>query len=270
MNGQNNSLPIQDFVQALTRQLDFAQSAMALKARNMKLPMTFAVKDLTLDLRTHVEMVQSEVRLRPAGPGDKDASILHLALTTITKPMIDENAVETLAAPEEKTLKEAMAEQGEHLSDEEQRRLEWVGVNTVSQLRDLDKRRGTEAIQRVSSLPVDRLRAALMRAAQPSIARVTPETTPEREGYAAVNRLRIRGQNLLGQSRRPSVRIGGQEVPVVEAADHEIVVTPLAHQMSGDLVVETDPGVVTVMKLPAQAGGTAAAPANGHSNGGPS
>ncbi len=267
MNGQANSMPIQDFVQALTRQLDMAQSAMALKAKNLKLPMTFAVKDLSLDLRTHVEMVQSEVRLRPAGPGDKDASLLHLALTTITKPMIDENAVETLAAPQDKTVKEAMAEHGEPLSDEEQRRLEWVGINTIHQLRELEQRRGTEAIQRVASLPVERLRAALMRAAQPSISRVSPEITPDAGAGAAISRLRIKGQNLLGRDRRPSVRIAGQDVQVVEATEHELLIAPLAHQMSGDLIVETDPGVVTAMKLPAS-NPTTFAPAQDENHGG--
>lgn len=266
MSGESTSLPIEQFVQALTRQLDVAQSAMALKAKNFKLPLTFAVKDLTLDLRTHVEVVQSEVRVRPAGPGDKDASLLHLALTTITKPMIDENAVETLAAPEEKTVKQAMAEQGEHLSDDEQRRLEWVGVNTVSQLRELQRRRGTEAIQRVAALPVERLRAALMHSAQPSISRVAPEVSSD-TGGSSITRLRIRGQNLLGQNRRPAVRIAGQEVPIVEAADHELVIAPLAHQMSGDLIVETDPGVVTATKLSFPQ--PAAVPVPDHNNGAP-
>lgn len=246
MNGTENSLPIEQFVQALTTQLDRAQSAMALKARNLKLPLTFAVKDLTLDLRTHVEMVRSEVRLRPAGPGEKDASILHLSLTTITRPMLEENAVESLAAPEEPTLKEAL---GDQLTEEEQRRLEWAGVHTVKQLRDLDQRRGTEAIQRVAMLPIDRLRAALTRAAQPAITRVTNEPTPQ-PGGGSRNRLRIRGLNLLGANSQPSVRIGGEEATIVHASENEIVVAPLAHQFGGDLVLETDPGVLTAAKMP--------------------
>ncbi len=268
MNGSDNSLPIEQFVQALTTQLDRAQSAMALKASNLKLPLTFAVKDLTLDLRTHIEMSQSELRLRPAGPGEKEVSILHLALTTITRPMLQENAVESLAAPDEPTVKEAL---GDQLTDEDQRRLEWAGVHTVSQLRELEQRHGTEAIQRVSALPVDRLRSALLRAAEPAITRVTPESRPGENGSGGSPRLRIIGRNLLGRNRRPSVRIAGQEVPVVAAADHELIVTPLAHQMSGDLVVETDPGVVLAATLPgpAHAVSTATAPATAQANGDP-
>src|SRR6185295_19091005 len=92
MSNGDHSVPIEQFIQALQTQLDRAQTAMAIKAENLDLPLTFAVKDLSLELRTHVEVVRSEVRIRPAGPGDGDASTLHLALTTITRPMIKENA----------------------------------------------------------------------------------------------------------------------------------------------------------------------------------
>ncbi len=53
--------------------------------------MTFARSaTLLMDLKAHVEMDRSEVRIRPAGPNENDASVLHLQFTAITKPMIDE------------------------------------------------------------------------------------------------------------------------------------------------------------------------------------
>ena len=45
-------LPIEEFIQAITSQLDRTQEALALKA-DAGLPLTFAVRDLSLDLRTH-------------------------------------------------------------------------------------------------------------------------------------------------------------------------------------------------------------------------
>src|SRR4051794_3442578 len=101
---ENGGLPLEQFIQALTSQLDRAQNTLALKAR-AGLPLTFAVKELSLDLRTHVEMVGSVVRLRPAGPGDVDASTVHLSLTTITRPMIEENTMALAAASDEPTIK---------------------------------------------------------------------------------------------------------------------------------------------------------------------
>ena len=59
-------------------QLDKAQTAMTLKAHNLNMPLTFAIKDITLDLRAHVEFARSEVRIRPAGANDAEASVFHL------------------------------------------------------------------------------------------------------------------------------------------------------------------------------------------------
>src|SRR5690349_20895357 len=106
MNGNDSGLPIEQFIQALTTQLDHAQSAMAVKARNLNLPLTFALKDIALDLRAHVDVVRSEVRIRPAGAADTNASTIRLALTTITRPMIEENATVTPVDPDEPSLKD--------------------------------------------------------------------------------------------------------------------------------------------------------------------
>ena len=63
-------LPIEQFIQALTSQLDRVQSSMALKM-HAGLPLTFAVKDLTLDLRAHVEMAGSVVRIGRPSPASR-------------------------------------------------------------------------------------------------------------------------------------------------------------------------------------------------------
>ena len=65
----DGTLPLEHFIQAVQSQLDNAQTAMAVKARNLNLPLTFAIKDITLDLRAHVEFARSEIRIRPAGAG---------------------------------------------------------------------------------------------------------------------------------------------------------------------------------------------------------
>jgi hypothetical protein len=171
-------VPIEHFVQALTSQLDRAQAALALKAR-AGLPLTFAVKELTLDLRAHVEMVGSVIHVRPAGPGDRDSSSLHFQLTTVTRPMIEENSVQLGVAADEPTLREAL---GPDVSEEEQRRLEWAGIHNVAQLRDLEQGSGEEALEKFTQVPASRLRAALARASLPRIVKISPEPfVPQRE-----------------------------------------------------------------------------------------
>lgn len=251
MNDRDEDVPIEWFIQALQSQLDRAQATMALRARNQNLPLTFAVKDISLDLRAHVNVVQSEIRIRPAGAGDVEASVLKFSLTTITRPMIEENSVQLSAPADEPTLKEAL---GDSLADDEQRRLEWAGVQTVSQLRDLQRRGGEQVLERVAKIPAMRLRAALERASRPLVNYVSPERVNRRElpgvkigdaergdGNDNALLLRIRGHNLMRDSA-PQVKIGGETVPVLKATEKELLVAPLAHQMGGSIVIETAPG----------------------------
>ena len=166
---QDSGVPFDLFIQALTEQLDKAQAAMAIKARVGKLPLTFAVKDVSIDLRAFVQMVDDDVYLRPAGPGEGEASTIKLALTTITKSMVEENAIDFKAEDPKFNLKEAL---GDQLSDDDQRRLERIGVRTVTQLNDLKTTAGADVIARLSRMPVNRLQQALMRAAAPRVTRV--------------------------------------------------------------------------------------------------
>jgi hypothetical protein len=220
-------LPIESFIQALTHQLDRAQETMAMKAR-VGMPLTFAVKDLRLDLRAHVGMSGDVVHIRPAGPDDAEASVLHLELTTITQPMMLENAPPLERERDEPSLREVL---GDEISDAERRRLEWAGIRSVSQLRDLERTTGEAAIERVAQLPVARLRAALARASQPLVREVLPVAGgPGGDGRPL---LRIRGANLTGGAE-PEVLVGGRRAAIVEAGDRELLVRPLGEASDGD------------------------------------
>jgi hypothetical protein len=277
----DGGLPIEQFIQALTSQLDRAQSALALKAR-AGLPLTFAVKDLTLDLRAHVDVSGSVVRIRPAGPGERDASMLHVSLTTITKPMIEENTSKFSMAAGEQPLKEVV---GDQLNDDELRRLEWAGVQTVSQFEDLQQHAGTDALERVAQVPALRLRAALARAAAPYVGRLTLVDRPPEDGaptppvapsdpidslhHLSVNSdaatesppleprrptlplIEVSGRNLVGRTL-PIARIGGSPVPILEASKGKLLLAPREHHLGlvdATLEIETAPGVVITKAL---------------------
>ncbi|MCA1713677.1 MAG: hypothetical protein LC715_00595 [Gammaproteobacteria bacterium] len=166
---QDAGIPFDMFIQALTEQLDKAQAAMAIKARVGRMPLTFAVKDVSLDIRAFVQMIEDDVYLRPAGPGETEASTIKLALTTITKSMVEENAIDFKAEDPQFNLKEAL---GDQISDEDQRRLERIGVRTITQLNELKASAGADVIARLSRMPVNRLQQALLRAAAPRVTRV--------------------------------------------------------------------------------------------------
>lgn len=227
---QDAGVPFDLFIQALTEQLDKAQASMAIKARVGRMPLTFAVKDVSIDLRAFVQMVDDEVFLRPAGPGESDASTVKLALTTITKAMVEENAVDFKAEDPKFNLKEAL---GDQISDDEQRRLERIGVRTITQLNELKATAGTDVIARLSRMPVNRLQQAMLRAAAPRVTRV------DRNGHG--DRVHLNAPGLRA-GRLPFVRAAGTTVPVVASADGEIVLAPMAMQLGCEAEVDFGDG----------------------------
>jgi hypothetical protein len=162
--------------------------------------------------------------------------------------MIEENTVQLAADPDEPSLEEVLKDDFKDKEEREdvQRRLEWAGVHTVSQLRNLQRRNGEQILQKYTQLPVNRLRAALMRASQPRVLQIMPEglgNGHENGGTKGAPLLRIRGQNLMSE-RQPAVRIAGEAVPVLQASERELLIAPRAHQLSGTLAVEVEPGNV--------------------------
>ena len=229
----NASLRLEDFIQAVQSQLDNAQAAMAIKARNLNLPLTFAIKDVNLDLRAHVEFVESEVWIRPAGPGDTDSSTFHLVFTTITRPAIEENAI----ALSEDGKDQPLDALGDELSAEDRKRLEWAGVRTVRQFQQAEQRDMVHAIGRVTNLSVDRLRRALDRASAPSVERVEPVAPANDAQPDASPLLRVIGRNLVNGTHAPLVRIGNRPVAVLQSADDELLLAPGRDQWAGELAV---------------------------------
>ncbi|KUZ98497.1 hypothetical protein WI40_13360 [Burkholderia ubonensis] len=163
----DGSVPIEDFIHAITTQLDRVQDALRLKAINR--PLTYALKDLAMELKVFVEVDTSgTVRFRTSGPNETGASVINLGFTTITKPMIEENTV-SLASVKGASLSEL------GLNRDEQNRLERMGVTSVAQLNRLESSAGVKTIARLSDMPTDRLRAILLRT-QPQVRAIVPDT----------------------------------------------------------------------------------------------
>jgi hypothetical protein len=241
---QESGVPLDVFIQSLTEQLDKAQASMALKARVGKLPLTFAVKDVSLDLRAFVQMVDDDVFLRPSSPGDTEASTIKLTLTTVTRSMIEENAVDFKAEDPQFTLREAL---GSQITDEDQRRLERIGVRTVEQLTDLRKTAGTDVVARLARMPVNRLQQALLAAAAP---RVTQVDAPADDGGRFGRNARVHLQAPgLRAGRIPFVRAAGQDVPVIESHEGRLVLAPHATQMGLDAEIDFGDGEVAQVPL---------------------
>lgn len=241
---QDAGVPFDLFIQALTEQLDKAQAGMAIKARLGKLPLTFAVKEISLDLRAFVQILDDDIYLRPAGPGETEASSIKLQLTTITKPMIEENAVDYSTEDPKFSLREAL---GDQISDSEQRQLERIGVRTVQHLNELKEKAGTDVIARLSRMPVNRLQQALMRVAAPRVTRVTHAEKGNGTTEPGA-RLHLTAPGLRA-GRLPRVRVAGQSVDVVGAEDGRIVLAPMASQLGCEAEVDFGDGKIAHVQL---------------------
>jgi hypothetical protein len=239
---QESGVPFDLFIQALTEQLDKAQASMALKARFAKLPMTFAVKDVSLDLRAFVRIIDDEVWVRPAGPGDAAASSIKLALTTITRPMIEENAISFHTEDPKFSLREAL---GDRINDDEQRRLERIGVRSIGQLNELRQAAGADVVARLARMPVNRLQQAMLAASAPRVTRVAQDDAAV---HGQPTRVHLEAP-LLRSGMVPTIRAGGMPVPVVRAQDQSLVLQPLAHQLGSVAELDFGDGQVASVRL---------------------
>ena len=218
--------PVEEFLQALTAQLDRAQDALAIKVTGTDRPLTWALKDISIDLRVFVDVNQAgRITLRSAAPNEDGASTVHLALTTITRPMVEENAVAFHEDLDPRPLDDLMPMT--NFGEDEQRRLDWMGIRTVGQLKRLDPNLANAVV----GLPVGQLQAALEAAARPTVRHVEPVARAEG------SLLRIRGANL-SDVVTPEVHLAGEPVEVIEHRPNSLLVRPLEHHQQSEGQVE--------------------------------
>jgi hypothetical protein len=220
--------PIVEFVQALTAQLDRAQDSLALKVRAGR-PLTWALKDVAIDLKVFLEMdAAGQVLLRTAGPNEESASSFHFDFTTITRPMVEENSLSFQDDVDPRSLEDLG--QVTHLDEGDRKKLDWMGVRTVGQLRRLSAEANAGAVEAMVGLPVNKLRAALEAASRPHV--MGQEVIRSADGPL----LRIFGANL-SDGAGTAVRMAGEPVEVIDARPQEVLVRPGAHHESGQLEV---------------------------------
>ncbi|MCU7935203.1 MAG: hypothetical protein KZQ99_10030 [Candidatus Thiodiazotropha sp. (ex Dulcina madagascariensis)] len=228
-SGSGPVFSVEEFVQSLTAQLDRAQDALAIKAKTGR-PLTFALKDLSVDLKVFWEAPEGQLRLRHANPNEEGASTVHLSFTTITRAMAEENSL-SLSQDEDPRALSEITEQG-GLGEQERRQLEMVGIRTVGQFKRLSQNTDPKQVEAYLGIPVNRLRMALERSAQPAVTGNEPV-----QGADKRRLLRIRGANLM-KGETPRVLMSGEPVEVLEASASELLVKPMSHHREGRFEVE--------------------------------
>jgi hypothetical protein len=251
-----SSFLVEDFINSITVQLDKVQDALRLKAVNR--PLTYALKDFSLDLQVFVDLDSNgNVRFRNSAPNETGASTVRLGFTTITKPMIEENTV-SLAMTRSPSLDQI------GLQPEERNRLEKLGVHNAAQLNNLYHSTGGNAVSRLADLPIDRLRAALQ-LGKPQVSTVTPSPAPapvfDNTPVANfpppqpprsvppvihispdVSHLHLQGANLIGAGGPARVRLDNVPLEITNAEDNRLAVRLPGSARSGALHVDLPDG----------------------------
>jgi hypothetical protein len=128
----NASWRLEDFVDSLVVELDKTRETLAVKAINK--PLSYSVKEVSLDVNAFPTYDGDAVRFTTAQPGEDGASKLTIQLGSITDQQVRATTKLRQGKPEESL--------GEIDMDEKTRaKLRRIGVSSVDDLKDLEARK---------------------------------------------------------------------------------------------------------------------------------
>lgn len=128
----NSAWRLEDFVDSLVVELDKTRETLAVKAINK--PLSYSVKEVSLDVNAFPTYDGDAVRFTTAAPGQEGASKLAIQLGSITDQQV------------RATTKHAVPQQGQDLDELDvdhttRSKLRKIGVNSVEDLKDLEARK---------------------------------------------------------------------------------------------------------------------------------
>lgn len=128
----NSAWNLQSFLDSLVFELDKARDTLAVKGVNR--PLSYAVKDLSLDLQLFPEFDGNQVKFKTAKPGDRGASKVSISLGSITDRQIRETT-KVSGDKDDLSLDEV-----EEIEPEVKESLKKIGVSSVRDIENLEAR----------------------------------------------------------------------------------------------------------------------------------
>lgn len=122
----NESWKLQSFIDSLVVELDKARDSLAVKALNQ--PLSYSVKDLSLDLQVFPEYDGDEVHFKTAKPGEEGASKISMELVSTS-----DRAIRESSRPPAK-LNEGKLDNIPGVDGKKKKALEKIGVRTVKDI----------------------------------------------------------------------------------------------------------------------------------------
>ncbi|MBS0124996.1 hypothetical protein [Thetidibacter halocola] len=238
----NESWRLESFIDSLVVELDQARETLAVKSMNR--PLSYAVKDLSLDLQVFPTFDGDDVRFRTAEPQQEGFSTITLQLASITDQQIRATSKPPPARGE-------LQLESAPIDDESRRKLKRLGVRSVDDIERLEQR--NVDLKSASGGTVDYSNLANM------IRQARRGKTPPQVRSASVEPgdngpvLRIEGDNLcISDEHEPVAVVNAQLGEVLSYGPDRIDVRVhrdvLARAMS-DVILTLDPYCIARFRI---------------------
>lgn len=231
----NKSWNLESFLDSLIVELDKARETLAVKAINK--PLTYAVKDVNLEMQLFPSFDGNSVKFVTAEPGQQGASKIAIQLGSIT----DQQIRKTTKGPT--TTEDVSIDLIDEIDNDTKTALRKIGVTSVN---DLDKvKKNNVDIEKVSNKRVNynKLAGLLKKARRSSNPPVIKNISYSKsKDKTAIN---VMGENLvLDKDYKPVVVLNGEMVDLKLGTKNELnilVENKLLTNNENELVVVSDP-----------------------------
>lgn len=244
MAADNTAWQLEDFVDSLVVDLDKTRETLAVKAINK--PLTYTVKELSLDLNIFPTYDGDSVRFTTAQPGQQGASKVSIQLGSIT----DQQVRATTKVPEASgvSIDDINIDKGT------KKQLRKLGVQSVDDLQRVEKK--NVDLKRVVNNDIDyrslanQIQKVQRNSAPPMVRSVS---LSHDDGMPA---LLVRGKHLAVNRRFPPVAVIDDQLAEVLSYDdaHVRIALPPSHDLTTptELVLTCDPFAVLKVHVKAE------------------
>ena len=238
MAKQNRPWNLESFLNSLIIELDKARETLAVKAINK--PLTYAVKDVNLELRLFPNFDGRKVKFVTAEPGQEGASKISIQLGSITDQQIRKTTQRPI------TKDDVSIDVIEEIDEDTKDSLRKIGVNSVNDLEKIEKK--NVDLEKVSDKKVNYsklaglLQKARRRSFPPSIQRASLSLTNN------VPILKIVGNNLALDDKYEPVAVMNGHLAKVLSYDRSTLSVQLENPQimegTNELIMVLDPHAV--------------------------
>ena len=243
MTASNRSWNLESFLDSLIVELDKARETLAVKAINK--PLTYAVKDVNLEMQLFPSFDGNNVRFITAQPGQEGASKIAIQLGSIT----DQQIRKTTKGPT--TTEDISLEVIDEIDDETKKELRKIGVTSVNDLDKIQKK--NVDIEKIGNKKMNygKLANLLNKARRasnpPKIKNVNFNIG--RSGTM----IQVEGDNLVLDAKyTPVAVVNGALVDLKEATKDNLVIdlsSTTINEDDNELVIVSDPYTIYKLKL---------------------